>query len=125
MCSVTNHTTIALTDMGGMCTNLTEWKILVPLRDGPGNRQRSYFSSLWITPISKSFIISTICGSKFLHLLFTLALVRDILQEAGRVSQPQATLGRQASPISQLKLHGIRQTLAFGREENLVPRGNC
>jgi len=89
--------------MGGMCTNLTAWKILVPLRDGPGNGQRSYFSSLWITRFSKSFIIFTICGSKFSHQLFILALVRDILQEAGRVSRPQATLGRQASPISQTK----------------------
>lgn len=111
--------------MWDMYTNLTAWKILVPLRDGPGNRQRSYFSTLWITPFSKSFIISTICGSKFSHKLFIFALVRDILQDVGRESRPQATLGRQASPISELKLHGIRQTLAFGREENLVPSGIC
>ena len=39
--------------MWGMCTNLTASKILVPLRDGPGNGQRSYFSTLWITPFSQ------------------------------------------------------------------------
>jgi hypothetical protein len=72
--------------MWGMYTNLTAWKILVPLKDGPGNGQRSYFYTLWITPFSKSFIISTICGSKFSHQLIILALVRDILQEAGRES---------------------------------------
>jgi hypothetical protein len=36
--------------------------------------------------ILKSLIISIICGSKFSHQLFTLVLVRDILQEAGRGS---------------------------------------
>jgi hypothetical protein len=35
-----------VTDMWGMCTNLTAWKILVPIRDGPGNGQTSYFSTL-------------------------------------------------------------------------------
>ena len=123
LCNQPQYNTV--TDMWGMCTNLTAWKILVPLRDGPGNEQTSYFSTLWITPFSKSFIISTICGSKFSLQLFTLALVRDILQEAGRVSRPQATLGRLASPISQLKQHGIRQTMAFGREENWCHVGSA
>jgi hypothetical protein len=85
----------------GWCTKLTAQQILAPLKDGPGNGQRSSFLHCLDHTILKSFIISTICGSKFSYQLFTPALVRDKLQEAGRVSQPQATLGKQAPPISQ------------------------
>jgi hypothetical protein len=59
--------------------------------------------------ILNSFIIIVSCGSEFSHRLFRLAIIRDIIQEAGQVPQPQTTRhGRQASSMNQLTRLDIR-----------------
>jgi hypothetical protein len=51
-----------------------------------------------------SFIILASCGSKLWHWQFRLTLVRDLVQEAGRVPQTQTTRqGRKPLSMSQLK----------------------
>ena len=68
----------------------------------PGNWQISYFSTFCNLQFS-SVIILAFCGSKLRRILFKVTLVKELLQEMGRLPQNQTTTReRQAPPISQL-----------------------
>jgi hypothetical protein len=70
---------------------------------------KKLFSHLLDLTILNSFIILTSCGSKLSHQQFRLTLVRELIQELGRVSRTQTTWqGRQAPSNSQIKRHDAR-----------------
>jgi len=52
---------------------------------------KKLFFHLMDLTILNSFIILASCGSKLSHWQFRLTLERDLIQEAGRVPQPQPT----------------------------------
>jgi hypothetical protein len=72
--------------------------------------KKLFFHLLDLT-ILNSITILTSCGSKLSHQQFKLTLVRDLIQEAGRVPQPQTARQRwQAPSMSQLKRFDLRHT---------------
>jgi hypothetical protein len=72
--------------------------------------------------ILNSFIILASCDSTLSHPQFKLTLVRDLIQEAERVPQPQtASQKRQAPSTNQIQRLKTQQTLAHVVKGNLVP----
>ena len=59
---------------------------------------KKLFFHLMDLTILNSFIILASCGSKLSHWQFRLTLERDLIQEAGRVPQPQPTRWRRRAP---------------------------
>ena len=77
-------------------TNLTTWQILPYQQTDLGMDKKAIFSLLNLT-------ILTSCGSKSSHQQLRLTLVRELIQELGKVPQNQTTRrGRQALSTSQL-----------------------
>lgn len=61
---------------------VTTWWTLIPFRDSPKNGQKKIFFHF------PDPTILTSCDSKWLHWLFRLTMIRDLIQEVGRVHKP-------------------------------------
>jgi hypothetical protein len=59
---------------------------------------KKLFFHLMDLTILNSFIIHASCGSKLSHWQYRLTLVRDLIQDAGRVPQPQPAGWRRQAP---------------------------
>jgi hypothetical protein len=71
---------------------------------------KKLFFHLLDLSILNSYILLTSCGSKLTHRDFRLTLVRDLIQEGGRVPRPQTTpWGRPTTSTSQPTRLDIRQ----------------
>jgi hypothetical protein len=89
-----------------MWKNLTACQTVTLLADGFGNRQRRCSSIFWTLPFSTALSFSPLVVK---HWQFKLTLVRDLIQEAGRVPRPQTARQRRPAPsASQLKRLDLR-----------------
>ena len=93
-----------------MLMNLTGWQTLTLLADGLGNRQRSYSSISWTLPFSTALsFLPLVVQNYHTDSSDVRMLMRDLIQEAGRVPWPQTTSRRRQAPsTSQIQRLDLR-----------------